>query len=777
MRGEAEPVRRRWKILVRGTVQGVGFRPFIYRIAVGNGLFGSVRNLGDAGVEIIIEGPPERISRFLQDLELRKPPLAEIKGIELHELPRDGRLTSFVISPSGEGERSAGTIPPDTAICPECLEDIRGEGRYHGYWATSCTNCGPRFTTIRRLPYDRERTSFSEFTLCPDCRAEYTDPLDRRYHAQTIACPECGPRLYFNGSSEDPILKAAEALRSGRIVAIKGLGGTHLACDATREEVVQTLRERLGRPAQPFALMAAEGQLGELEFAEVCEEEWEMLRSPRRPIVVLKKKEDGPLAPSVAPGLPNVGVMLPYTGLHYLLFERLDFPLVMTSANLPGRPMVIEEEEIRGQLEGIADDFLLHDREIVARCDDSVLRYHKGSGWRFIRRSRGWVPTPLELDLGEEPILALGAELNNTFALYIGGRCYLSQHIGHVDDLETFQFLREAVDHLLLITGAERPKLKVLACDLHPRFLTTKLAEELADGEGGRIVRVQHHHAHIAAVLGEYGLERAVGIAVDGVGYGSDGRIWGGEVLLAGRVDFVRFGGLKSVPMAGGDLATRFPARMVAGFLYAAGVRGPELNRLLKEHFSRLFRSPKELELVVAQLERGLNIFETSSAGRFLDAVSALLGICGERTYEGEPAMRLEGTACAGKAIELELPFTEEEGRRVLDTPKLFRELIELKLEGHSVADLAATAQWALAAGLARLAVEAAREGGLELELEDVVLSGGVAYNEAITLTIKREVERAGLRLYMSEKVPCGDGGISFGQAVVAGARVRTEPR
>ncbi|MGQ9602484.1 MAG: carbamoyltransferase HypF [Candidatus Bipolaricaulia bacterium] len=750
-------IRRR--ISVRGIVQGVGFRPFVYRIAVRNGLSGSVKNLGDAGVEIIVEGSPEQIGQFLQDLKLRKPPLAEIEGLEIAELSRDGLLSSFKIEHSERGEGGSGTIPPDTAICPSCLEDLRGPSRYHGYWATSCTDCGPRFTTIRALPYDRERTSFAEFPMCPDCAKEYTDPLDRRYHAQTIACPRCGPKLYFNGSPEgDPILKAALALKAGRIVAIKGLGGTHLACDATNEAVVSRLRQRLGRPAQPFALMATEAQLPQL--AEVSPQEWEMLRSPRRPIVVLNKRRDSPLAHSVAPGLHNVGIMLPYTGLHYLLFEHLPFPLVMTSANMPGRPMLIEDDEIRSRLEGIADDFLLHEREIVARCDDSVLRFT--SGWRFIRRSRGWVPTPLELDLGVEPLLALGAELNNTFTLSIDGRCYLSQHIGHVDDPETLQFLREAIEHLLSITGAKLPRL--LACDLHPRFLTSQLAREL----GEKVIPVQHHHAHIAAVLGEYGLERVVGLALDGVGYGTDGRIWGGEVLLADRADFSRVGGLKSVPMAGGDLATRFPARMAAGFLYAAGLRGPELKRLLERHLS--FRSPQELELVLRQLERGLNVFQTSGAGRFLDAVSALLGICSERTYEGEPAMRLEAAAKEGKVIRLEPPFTAEGGRRVLDTPRLFLELLELKLKGrHRPEDIAATAQWALAAGLARLAILAAQESGLK----EVALAGGVAYNEAIVGIIKDEVEGAGLRLYVNEKVPCGDGGISFGQAVVAGTRLQ----
>jgi len=792
--------RERLRITINGIVQGVGFRPFVYRLAVQRGLAGTVKNLGDAGVEILVEGPRDQLERFLTELERRKPPLAKIDRLEVERLPLEveGALRGFKIEPSGAGGSGTGTIPPDVAICEECLADIRGDGRYRGYWATSCTNCGPRFTTIRGLPYDRPRTSFAPFQMCEACRREYTDPLDRRYHAQTIACPACGPRLYFNGSSAgDPLAEAARALRAGRIVAIKGLGGTHLACDATREEVVLELRRRLNRPSQPFAVMATEEQLPRI--AQVSPEEWEMLRSPRRPIVILERKPKAPLAPAIAPGLHTVGVMLPYTGLHYLLLERLDFPVVMTSANLPGRPMLIEDQKIKERLRGIADDLLLHDREIVARCDDSVLR-RSGGGWRMIRRSRGWVPTPLEVDLGEEAILALGAELNNTFALYLDGRCYLSQHIGHVDDLETFQFLREALEHLLRLTGARLPR--VIACDLHPQFLTTRLAEELTTGrqegreEGGEdqgqgqrqgqreLIRVQHHHAHIAAVLGEFELERAIGIAVDGVGYGTDGQVWGGEVLLAERAGFVRLGGLRRVPMPGGDLATRFPGRMIAGLLYAAGLRGTELEKALRKYGR--FRSARELKLVIKQLERGLNAPWTSSAGRFLDAVSALLGLCRERTYEGEPAMRLEAAAArGGRPLELELPYTyaelEKEGRgvktelklKLLDTPALFLELLRLKERGRPIADIAATAQWALACGLARLAIEFAEEHGIE----EVALGGGVAYNDAITLTIRREIEQAGFVLYVNEKVPCGDGGISFGQAVVAGAKLKLKLR
>ncbi len=504
------PVRVR--VHANGIVQGVGFRPFVYRIAVRRGLSGHVRNLGDAGVEIEVEGPEEAVQDFLLALREEAPPLAEIQRLQVQKLPPAGDRGFRILASRGGGE-GGGTIPPDIATCDRCLADIDDPGsRYFGYWATSCTDCGPRFTVIESLPYDRPRTSMRDFPMCDGCRREYEDPLDRRYHAQTIACPACGPRLsYLEEGRElggDPIERAAVALRAGKIVAIKGIGGTHLACDATSKAAVAELRRRLGRPGQPFALMAPLPLVK--EFAEVSPEAERLLKSPRRPIVVLPKKGEG-LAPSVAPGLHTVGTMLPYSGLHHLLFKRIDFPLVMTSANLPGRPMLIENERILSELAGVADGFLLHDRRIVARCDDSVVRLAAGAPV-FLRRSRGWVPEPIPVDLGEEPVLALGAELNVTFALYHRGKAFLSQHIGNVEHLATQEFLREAMEHLLRITGAPMPE--VLVCDLHPAFPTTHLAEEL----GREVIRVQHHVAHVAGLAGEHGLPEIVGIVVDGYG-------------------------------------------------------------------------------------------------------------------------------------------------------------------------------------------------------------------------------------------------------------------
>jgi hydrogenase maturation protein HypF len=744
---------RRLRILVEGTVQGVGFRPFVYRIAVRYRIAGFVRNLGEAGVEIEAEAEPHALSAFLSALKEEKPPLAEIAEIHIEELPPQGD-TDFKILPSRDGGEGAGLIPPDTATCDLCLADMGRPGsRFYGYWATSCTDCGPRFSVVEALPYDRPRTAFRDFPMCPDCERDYRNPLDRRYHAQTIACPRCGPKLSFiSGGQEipgDPISLAQEALREGKILAIKGLGGTHLACDATREEVVAELRRRLGRPAQPFALMAREDQIP--LFADPDEKEWELLRSPRRPIVVLLRKP-GYLAPGIAPGLHTVGVMLPYTGLHHLLLSGLPFPLVMTSANFPGRPMLIENDRILRELSHVADAFLLHNRRIVARCDDSVVRVGPG-GPVFLRRSRGWVPEPISLDLGPEAILALGGDLNVTFAIYSRGKIFLSQHIGNTEELETLEFLEEAVRHFLRLLGIPRPKW--IACDLHPGFPTRRLAEEW-----GEPIPIQHHVAHVAGLAGEHGVEELVGIAMDGYGYGLDGTAWGGEVILWRRGEFRRAGHLRAVPMPGADLAALRPGRMAASFLFASGLPVEEAG--LPE---------EERKIVQTQLQRNLNAPWSTSAGRFLDAVAAWLGICSERTYEGEPAMKLEALAAEGKPLPLEIPIRSEGGVYVLDTVEIFRALWKERKAGAPVADLAATAQWALALGLARIALEVAKREGIET----IGLTGGAAVNAALTQAIKEEVERHGLRFLAHRKIPPGDGGLSFGQIVQASYLLRAK--
>jgi len=746
----------RRRIRVRGVVQGVGFRPFIYRSAVGLELAGSVRNLGDAGVEIFVEGPASDLETFLSKLKASAPTLARIDAVDVEVVESEGACT-FEILPSVEGGTGGGSLPPDVATCDACVAEILGDSRFKGYWATSCTDCGPRFTVIESLPYDRPRTSMIDFPMCDACRSEYTEPLDRRYHAQTQACGACGPALEFDGEVEDAVGSAVRALEKGKIVAIKGIGGTHLACDATDVSAVAELRRRVGRPYQPYAIMATLETLGQI--AEVGDVEAATLVGSQRPIVVLRALPDV-LAPAVAPGLHTVGAMLPYTGLHHLLFAKLADPLVMTSANLPGRPMLIDNDEIVERLAGIADHFLLHDRRIVARCDDSVRR---GVGDRmvFLRRSRGHVPEPIPVPSCtpvEDAVLALGPETDVTFAIAANGAITPSQHIGSVDDLETLSFLQAAIEHLYRITQAPDPVR--IACDLHPAFSTTRLAHELAERYDAEVIPVQHHAAHLCSVMAEHNVEEAVGVILDGYGYGWDGEAWGGEILVGSDRTIARAGSLLSVRLPGGDQAARHPMRMAAAFLHAAGERGKGIvNRLTSRGVAAL-----EAEVLVTQIERGINAPWTTSAGRFLDAVAAWLGICSERTYEGEPAMRLEAAAAGGEALPVEPVLREVEGRIVLDTAALFRELVRLA-ETQTINDVAATAQHALAIGTGRIALDACERLGIRT----IAFSGGVAYNDAIATALKRLVESKGLTLLTNEKVPCGDGGVSFGQAVYAG--------
>lgn len=741
------------RALVRGVVQGVGFRPFVYRIAHERDLAGSVRNLGDAGVEILVEGPTESVLSFLDALRTEVPPLARIDDIDVTPIDPTG-ASEFAILPSIEGGSGAGQLPPDVATCDACVSEILGPSRFRGYWATSCTDCGPRFTVIEALPYDRPRTSMSEFPMCKICESEYTNPLERRYHAQTTACDACGPTLRFDGDSKDAISRSIHALANGKILAIKGIGGTHVACDASNERAIETLRTRLRRPNQPFALMAIEAMLD--DFVEASPDEREEMRRLHRPIVVLRKKTSTSL-PGIAPGLHTVGVMLPYSGLHHLFFEELDAPLAMTSANRPGQPMLIENERITARLEGICDHLLLHDRRIVARCDDSVQRNVAGNSV-FLRRSRGLVPEGLERDLGNESILALGPESDLAFALYDRGKITLSQHIGNVDDLDTLAFLQEAVEHLQRITKARNPS--IIACDAHPRFLTTQWAHEMAASTDARVVRVQHHAAHLASVMTEYQLRACVGIVLDGYGYGSDGSAWGGEIFAAKDQSVLRAGSLLPVPLAGGDLAAKRPLRIAAALLLAASGDAASVHaQMIKRGMD-----VAEAQVLMKQLHNEINAPLTTSAGRFLDAVAAWLGVCSIRTYEGEPAMRLEAVASEGHAKTIKTRLVEQAGLIRLDTVDLFGQLVEMS-KVVSVCDVAATAQEALAQGAATLALRVAQEQGISA----IALSGGVAYNDHIASRVRERCEAAGFDFFTNILVPCGDGGVSLGQAAVAG--------
>jgi len=733
------------RITVRGIVQGVGFRPFVYAQACDLGIAGSVKNLGSE-VEIYARG--ERFEEFVGAVS-RGPPLARIDSVEvtgtIKEIP-DG----FFILRSGTGSFT-GMIPPDIAICSECITDIfRKGGRYHEYWATSCVNCGPRYSIISEIPYDRERTSMVDFPMCNACAGEYGDPHSRRHHAQTIACDACGPdltlfdRLGNRVACHDPVKEAASLLDSGSILAIRGIGGFHLACI---ERSAAILKQRLGRVEQPFAIMVRPDSIENL--ALVSPDERKLLESPVHPIVVLEKR-DHPAHAEIS-NIHTIGCMFPYTGLHHLIFSHLKHPLlIMTSANMPGYPMITDTDVAMAKLNHDADFFLVHNRRIVNRCDDSVMR----DGY-IIRLSRGIAPKRTAIDLGNRCILGVGPELNANATIYRSGFAVTSPHVGNVRNPPTLGYLEETVRNLQRILGA---KFDVIAHDLHPRFLSTRFARELAAEHSLELVPVQHHRAHIAATT----TGPCVGIAIDGVGYGDDGTIWGGEIFCGQVPGLKRVAHLEPVAMPGGDLATRFPERMLYGIL-------PE------EEIVALLASrgwPQvELGVLKKQVAGGFNVPTTTSTGRVLDAASALLGICRERTYDGEPAMKLESAGAGREPEPWDLSFITLDGCEVLSTRALMRTAFTKLTEADAgdrfrVRSIASSFQFNLARGIAAMAIRVAEREGLK----NVALSGGVAYNRQIRETIRQEITKSGLNCIMNADYPLGDGCVSFGQCVYAGA-------
>ncbi len=748
----------RAEIKVSGIVQGVGFRPFIYRIAAKNELVGYIRNRGDAVVEIVVEGKRRNVKQFLEDFRTKKPLLARIYDLTTNYGQDEGNFEKFSIDKSSEEvELSGSVIPPDVSVCNECLEELRDpKNQRYDYFFITCTNCGPRYTTIMELPYDRPNTTMQDFQMCNFCFTEYGDPLNRRFHAQTVACAKCGPKAFLTtnkGESidhKDPIREAGRLLEKGYIIAIKGNGGFHVATATTKSEPIARLRKVKHRTQKPFAIMAPDLETVK-SFTEVGPKEAEILTSYRKPIVLLKKKDTYNLSELVSPNLHNVGVMLPYTGLHAMLFDKIKEPaFVMTSANPPNEPIVTKNAEAIEKLGSVVDFFLFHDRIIAHRCDDSVVRIHREEP-SIIRRSRGYVPEPVQLDfLANRCVLGIGAELNLTSCLRLQDKAFVSQHIGDVENLETLAFLKNSINHLTKITNS---KVEVIACDHHPRFTTTKLAQDLGNKNKCQVVSVQHHHAHIAALMGEWNINEIVGIACDGFGYGSDGTAWGGEILHCNQEGFQRLGHLEEQPMVGGDLATIYPLRMVAGILYGEA----DVEEWLLSKRGRFPHGEREVEIIFRQLEKGLAP-KTTSCGRVLDAVSAILNICYERTYEGEPAMKLESVALKGKDV---LNLAPRLNRNVVDTKPLLQEIFNQK-DNYSISDLAYSAQSYLAKSLAELALEEAER----LSVNHIGFSGGVAYNEQITATIRRVVEKGGLMFHAHNRVPPGDGGISFGQAV-----------
>jgi hydrogenase maturation protein HypF len=754
----------RVRVNVTGIVQGVGFRPFIYRTAVKNGLAGYVRNRGDAGVEILLEGNAQNIQNFLRDLKEKKPPLAQVHDIMTRRLAGKNQHAKFTIYKSSEkAELSGSVIPPDIAICDDCLQEMRDpKDPRCEYFFITCTNCGPRFTIIERLPYDRENTTMREFPMCRFCQREYSDPLNRRFHAQTVGCPACGPKAYLTTRTgepikhKDPVREAGRLLSEGAILAVKGYGGFHVAASTTRDEPLQALRKAKHRRAKPFAIMARSLEAAK-SFAEVTSKEEALLSSYARPIVLLNKSDAYGLSPLVAPDLHNVGVMLPYTGLHYMLFDRVDdAAFVMTSANPPNQPIVKDNDEALKTLGGTVDYILFHNRKIAYRCDDSVLRVH-GTRPSLVRRSRGYAPAPIMLkEKAKRCVVGLGGELNNTSCVLFENKAFISQHIGDVENVETQAFLQEATNHLIRLTNSH---VDAVACDLHPKFTTTRLAQELAEANNWHLIQVQHHHAHVAALMMEHAVDELVGIVCDGYGYGIDGEAWGGEILFCTResAGFKRLAHLEKQPMLGGDLATRYPLRIAAGILG----KKVNLDGWLLKLSGHLPHGETEAKLIFQQLQKGVDVIETTSCGRVLDAIAAILGVCYERTYEGEPAMKLESVAIRGKDALSMKPLASG---NVLDTTQMFHAIFE-NIGKASTADLAYSAHAYLAQGLASLAVEKALEQGVNV----VGFSGGAACNQILAEIMRRTVEAAGLKFLVHEAVPPGDGGVSFGQAVVGG--------
>ncbi len=750
-------------IRINGIVQGVGFRPFVYQTARKHHITGTVANTS-SGVLIHAEGTPENIRAFEQNLTETPPPLAHITDVRSHSEPVRGDDIFAIIGSSG-GETAATLISPDVSVCADCLREMFDPGdRRYGYPFINCTNCGPRYTIINDIPYDRPKTSMEVFRMCPACQAEYDSPEDRRFHAQPNACPVCGPSVTLCDRSGrpletgDPVRETARLLKAGHVVAVKGLGGFHLAANAENADTVRRLRERKRREEKPFALMSPD--LAHIRrYAEVTDEEAELLNTFQRPIVLLKKREPSAIAGPVAPGNRYFGVMLPCTPLHYLLLQSEEGPftaLVMTSANLSEEPIVIDNAEAFRRLGDIADYFLIHNREIYLRSDDSIVRRVSGAV-RSIRRSRGYAPMPVFLRSEMPPVLGCGAELKSTICLTKGRNAFLSQHIGDLENLDTYNFFRMTVEHLKRILAITP---EIIAHDLHPDYLSTRYALEQ---EGVQKVPVQHHHAHIASVVAENGLHGPViGLAFDGTGYGSDGAIWGGEVLTVEGKTCHRAAHLQYMPMPGGAAAIKEPWRMAAAYLEEAFDDPPDDMDL---PFLRTVE-PEKLRIIRSMIRKRLNAPMTSSLGRLFDGVAALLDIRQRVTFEGQAAMELEMMADldAEGLYPYEWRTIGENGREILLRPVLTGILSDLR-NGVSTPVISGRFHRTLIHLFTDLCGTLKQETGLNR----VALSGGVFQNAILLEGMIRSLTGNGFEVFTHTQVPANDGGIALGQVVIAG--------
>ncbi|MBI5845640.1 MAG: carbamoyltransferase HypF [Deltaproteobacteria bacterium] len=749
-------------ILVEGICQGVGFRPFTVNLAQSKGVSGYVMNT-ESGVNIRVEGAPSNLSAFLKDLVRLAPPLSRITRVSSRPETVSG-LTGFSIRESEKHAASSALVPPDACVCRACLDEIFDEkDRRHRYAFTNCTHCGPRFTIIEKMPYDRRHTGMSGFSMCEKCSAEYDDQNHRRFHAQPNACADCGPKLGLldaNGAevAGDPLGEAGRLLGEGYIVAVKGLGGFHLAADAENDRAVNEIRRRKNRFEKPLALMCRSVDEA-LSFARVTQKEKRLLESVERPIVILSKKEPNRISPFVAPGLAHYGVMLAYTPLHHLLLADGFSALVMTSANRAGEPLCANDSEALERLAGIADFFLTNDRPIINRCDDSVA-WVAASKTGLLRRSRGYAPSPVFLKQDVIPLLAVGAQLKNTFCLASDDRAFLSQHIGGLDNLETLNFFSESLKGMksLLEIAPE-----IVAHDMHPDYLSTRYALKQ---EGKALFGVFHHHAHIASVMAENGVSGPViGLAADGAGLGPDGKIWGGEALIADFTGFRRAGHLSYSPMPGGEAAVREPWRMALGYLLSA--LGEDAKNLPLPLWEKV--PPGKIGAVSSIIEKSVNCPLTSSLGRLFDGVAAMAGIRTEASYEGQAAMEIEAAADVAEQGFYEGDLITDGDGITVSVFSIIRAVARDISRGAPVPAVSGRFHNTLVRAFTELCIKIRLDTGIGR----VAISGGVFQNRLLFSRLVRSLKKSGFQVFVHRLVPANDGGICLGQALVASACVK----
>ncbi|MEK6759951.1 MAG: carbamoyltransferase HypF [Deltaproteobacteria bacterium] len=769
------------RIHITGVVQGVGFRPFVYNLAVSHSIRGFCLNDSEG---VVIEAYGDRLDRFVEELKSNAPPLSRITGLRTEPCFLTGDVTGFSIRESVSFAGAFGLISPDFAVCAECLAELFDPNdRRHLYPFINCTNCGPRYSIIKDMPYDRPNTTMAGFMMCPACDAEYHDPSDRRFHAQPNACEICGPKAWLVDGTGKPVSRvnspaideAVRLLQEGRIIAIKGIGGFHLSCDAENDEAVKRLRTskrssltKASQSNKPFAVMSVDVSAVE-GFAEVSAEERDLLEERTRPIVLLGKKQTGSLSVHVAPGNSAYGVMLPYTPLHHILLSGAKFnALVMTSGNRADEPIVTSNKDAVEKLSGMADFFLLHDRDIYMRVDDSIARI-TGKRVSLSRRARGFVPGAIDLGEDTADILATGPELKNTFCLTKGRFAIMSTHIGDMENAGALEFYKESLRNL---RSSFKSNPSIIARDMHPGYATSAFASEYAASEGipvGRIVEVQHHHAHIAGVMAEHGIRKKIfGVAFDGTGYGTDGTVWGGEFFVCDRSAFKRVAHLGTTGLPGAEMAVKEPWRMALSYLRQA--YGERSIEVIKKHFPR-FATP-EGAVIMKMLDEDINTPLTSSAGRLFDAVASLAGIRDRITYEAEAAVNLEAAA-REYPIERAAPYPfeiENNGLRsteritAIDLAQMIRSIVADVSDGKTPSEIAAKFHQTLASIITKTLIPMAEATGIS----DVALSGGAFQNRLLLSLSMDSLAREGFKVYINEQVPSNDGGVALGQAAVA---------